>query len=415
MRARGDGYVLERKRGGKATGKWYVRLPWTHGERVERYVGKTRRAAEKVRRQLLALRDRGVQFHQGMHKVFGDALPDAYCIRDLADAFLQDAEGSTRRASTIRSFRSKLSVLKASPLAGIALRSMEARDVVGWFAQRITGSLRKKLREFREECPDADADEVEHVKTKARVSAGRTCNRYKAFLSEFFKWAAQQGLVDEMQFDRIRKGLPKYGEENDFGVVLDAQAEGGSEIAKLLAGMPEHFRPLVLFGVLTGMREGEIAALEWSQVNFARCEITVSAAGSKGKKSKTVRLPLAANRLLRELRAEDSGVGRVFLTPEGTPWRDERISRTFSRVVRAGVGGLSKQVSRDMRFHDLRHTCAVTMLRGGAALHEVRDQLGHSSIQVTQKYTKYVMGSKERAAAAMDRMMAADHVIEETA
>ncbi len=405
MRARGDGYVLERKRAGKATGKWYVRLPWTHGERVERYAGKTRRAAEKVRRQLLALRDRGVEFHLGMHEVFGDALPDAYCIRDLADAFLQDAEGTTRRASTIKSFRSKLSVLKASPLAGIALRSMEARDVAAWFRHRIGATVGGKVKQFRKAYPDADEDEVEFTRTRARVSAGRTCNRYKAFLSEFFKWAAQQGLVDEMLFDRIRKGLPRYSEENDFGVILDAQAEGGSEIQILEAAMPDEFRPLVTLGVLTGLREGEIADLRWSQVNFARCEITVSAAGSKGKRVKTVRLPLKANRLLRELRAGGEGEGHVFLTPEGVPWRDERISRTFSRVVRAGIKGLPARVCREMRFHDLRHTCAVTMLRGGASLHEVRDQLGHSSIQVTEQYAKYVLGSTERAAAAMDRMI----------
>ena len=47
-------------------------------------------------------------------------------------------------------------------------------------------------------------------------------------------------------------------------------------------------------------------------------------------------------------------------------------------------------ISRHVRFHDLRHTCASHLVMGtwmpALSLYEVRDWMGHSSVQVTQKY-----------------------------
>jgi integrase len=51
----------------------------------------------------------------------------------------------------------------------------------------------------------------------------------------------------------------------------------------------------------------------------------------------------------------------------------------------------------DFHWHDLRHSFATWLGQSGAPLEVIRDQLGHSSISVTQKY-RHVVGSEVRAA-----------------
>ncbi|MEZ5579827.1 MAG: tyrosine-type recombinase/integrase [Candidatus Competibacteraceae bacterium] len=42
----------------------------------------------------------------------------------------------------------------------------------------------------------------------------------------------------------------------------------------------------------------------------------------------------------------------------------------------------------DFRFHDLRHTFASWLMQAGAALVEVRDLLGHASVEMTERYAR---------------------------
>ena len=66
--------------------------------------------------------------------------------------------------------------------------------------------------------------------------------------------------------------------------------------------------------------------------------------------------------------------------------------------------GVSLAVSiRHVRFHDLRHTFASMLIQNGESLVYVRDQLGHSSIQVTVDiYGHLVPGSNREAVDRLD-------------
>jgi integrase len=67
----------------------------------------------------------------------------------------------------------------------------------------------------------------------------------------------------------------------------------------------------------------------------------------------------------------------VFSSPEGTVLDpDNLIKRYFLPCIESA--GL-----RRFRFHDLRHTFGSLLIQDGASLAYVRDQMGHSSIQVT--------------------------------
>lgn len=150
------------------------------------------------------------------------------------------------------------------------------------------------------------------------------------------------------------------------------------EAQRFLAELPPHTQALVRFLLTTGLRRREAFNLTWDKVRSSSVLVTV-----KGGYEREVALsPEAA-----ELIAEQPRDGRfVFDT---TNWRKE-----FERArKRAGVPTI--------RWHDLRHTLATWLGRSGAPLEVIRDQLGHSSISVTQKYRHVVSGEVSAALARL--------------
>jgi integrase len=93
--------------------------------------------------------------------------------------------------------------------------------------------------------------------------------------------------------------------------------------------------------------------------------------------------------------------GFVFTTPEGKSLdpNDLRRGILYRALDLAGM--------RRVRFHDLRHTFASLLLQQGESLTYVRDQLGHSSIQMTVDiYGHLVPGSNRQAVDKLD-----DHTV----
>jgi integrase len=92
---------------------------------------------------------------------------------------------------------------------------------------------------------------------------------------------------------------------------------------------------------------------------------------------------------------EDNGL--VFATGVGTPIsRSDLITRSFKPLLR--TAGLP-----NIRFHDLRHTCATLLLSKGVHAKLVQELLGHSTISITlDTYSHVLPGMGDAAAGAMD-------------
>jgi len=64
---------------------------------------------------------------------------------------------------------------------------------------------------------------------------------------------------------------------------------------------------------------------------------------------------------------------------------------------------LAKAGLRRIRLHDLRHTFAPLLIQNGESLAYIRDQLGHSSIQVTvDTYRHLIPGANRQAVDRLD-------------
>jgi integrase len=91
--------------------------------------------------------------------------------------------------------------------------------------------------------------------------------------------------------------------------------------------------------------------------------------------------------------------GFVFTSAEGTPLRRTFYRRHYKPAVRRA--GLPE----DLRFHDLRHTCAALLIAQGAHPKEIQERLGHSTIRLTfDRYGHLLPSLDDRLREGLDRL-----------
>ena len=151
----------------------------------------------------------------------------------------------------------------------------------------------------------------------------------------------------------------------------------------------------------SGIRKGELIALKWGDIQFGESDedpnryILVQRNYSHGRftspKSKKSRrvdlsrqlraalLELRDTRLLPAMMAGKTGIGDdlVFPSQVGTVVKPDNIVPRYMEPALENAG------LRRFRFHDLRHTFGSLLIQDGASLAYVKEQMGHSSIQIT--------------------------------
>jgi integrase len=143
--------------------------------------------------------------------------------------------------------------------------------------------------------------------------------------------------------------------------------------------------------LITAQREGEVAHMEWSQVDLARRTWTLPAEETKAGRAHEVPLPDLAIEVLTTLpRLHDGDL--VFSTTGTTaPSGWSRAKQRLDRL--SGVTG--------WRLHDLRRSAASTMARLGHPPHVVAALLNHtpgSVMGITAVYNRHKYTDEKRAA-----------------
>ncbi len=172
--------------------------------------------------------------------------------------------------------------------------------------------------------------------------------------------------------------------------------------------------PLFLCALRTGMRLGELLGLQWGDIDFhgrfmevrrnlVAGRITSPKNGKTRRVDMSKQLTQALKTLLTARKAEAlrTGWGQVrdwvFCNEEGGPLDGDNLRRRvfYKLLAKAGL--------RRIRFHDLRHTYASLLIAQGESLPYIRDQLGHSSIQVTVDiYGHLIPGANRQAVDKLD-------------
>lgn len=204
----------------------------------------------------------------------------------------------------------------------------------------------------------------------------------------------------------------KLGEGMDFLTPEEGKA--------VLDAAREHYPkayPVLLAAMMTGMREGELIALEWGDIDWRGRFLEVRRADWSGhmgtpKNGKVRRIDLS-EQLLEVLAGHKKALAADSLA-KGKPmpewvfpkrWyyptkREERLRASNMRRILSAC--LKKAGIRSIKFHALRHSFCSWMIQNGENLAYVKDQAGHSSIKVTVDIYGHLIPGKHRG--AMDRL-----------
>jgi integrase len=208
-----------------------------------------------------------------------------------------------------------------------------------------------------------------------------------------------------------------------FAPVRESKALSREDAVRLLERIlawREDRYALFLLAVTAGMRQGEILALRWKDVDLekgvARIERTVRTwtlppqfGTPKGGKARTVKLTsLAVDALrlhkkqqneerLRARRWTDQGL--VFTGPKGDVIRRSVLHESFVRL-------LKREGFPAMTFHELRHSCATLLLEAREDLKTVQELLGHTDARTTLSvYSHATARTRQSAADKMDELL----------
>lgn len=193
--------------------------------------------------------------------------------------------------------------------------------------------------------------------------------------------ALRDGLCAHNPFTNLRLETPKG--RKDITALTEPEIADLAEVARAQHGdYGDEAAAVILFAAYTGVRPGELAALQWRDVDIPVRRATISRAldGAGGEKppknglSRQIVLPLPAVRALDLLARALSDDEYVFHTPRG-----KRFSKgTIAYLWRPVIAAWRAKGGRDLDFYELRHACATLLLERGLSPADVAVQLGHT-------------------------------------
>nr|WP_291354020.1 site-specific integrase [Desulfosporosinus sp.] len=168
----------------------------------------------------------------------------------------------------------------------------------------------------------------------------------------------------------------------------------------------------VMIALTCGMRLGEVAGLEWQDINFEDGIIEIRQSAqylsdrgvfTKTTKNESSKRKISANKalldLLKAYQKDQQSKGflctdntRLFVSWKGEPIVPNEISRWFTGFIRENK--LPK-----LTFHGLRHTSATFLISQGMDIQTIAGRLGHSTSVTTQNIYSHFLKSKDQEAA----------------
>jgi integrase len=214
-----------------------------------------------------------------------------------------------------------------------------------------------------------------------------------------FNHAIEEGLLEFNPVSNVGRFTRTAKTSEVKGVALTTkEVEKFLDTAKLTCPA---YHPLFLLAVRAGLRRGELVALQWGDIefgedvndtnryilvqhNYVHREHTTT----KSRRTRRVDMSRELRRVLIDMRdarvraakligKADISKEEVFQSPEGDILDPDNLYHRYFVPVLAASG------IRKIRLHDLRHTFGSLLIQSGASIVYVKEQMGHSSIQVT--------------------------------
>lgn len=160
-----------------------------------------------------------------------------------------------------------------------------------------------------------------------------------------------------------------------------------------------HLADFIRLALNTGCRKSELLELSWDRVDLHSNRLFLEPEHTKSGKRRVVPLSEEARKAL---------LGRARFRAEhcpDSPWVFSHVDGERVQFMQKGFQAACRRAGiTNFRVHDLRHTCASWMVQQGVPLLEVAGVLGHSSIEMTQRYAHLAPEHLKAAVGALDQL-----------
>jgi len=248
--------------------------------------------------------------------------------------------------------------------------------------------------------------------------SNRTILHYHRLISSILQTAVYWQVIPanvakRVKAPKVKRSEANYLDEHEVKAVLEK-----------LELEPMKYRTMIKLFLYTGVRRGELAGLEWGDVNWEKNMITIQRSSQylpkKGiitKETKTttsdrtIRLPGAVFDMLKEYQEwqnkQKERIGdtwlesdRLFTTFDGHPIHPDSITGWFTDFIKRNK--LPK-----VTIHSLRHTNITLLIMAGVPLRTVARRAGHASTATTSLiYSHAIQSADEMASEVMEGLLA---------
>ena len=346
-RGNGEGSIYRRK----SDGRWVGSLSLPDGTRKVYYgkkqsevIAKLDQAANDLRHGLLTV-------------------GSTTTLQEYLENWLENVHKPTIRISTYLNYRKLLHNYLVPGLGKVKLQKLTPQQVQVFYSQKMSDGL-----------------------------APKTINNIHGVLHKALDNAVKWNILSRNVCDAVTPPRIPRKEKN---VLTKQQAH------TLLEEVRTHrLEALFTLAITTGMREGELLALHWQDMNLEDCSIQVKRAVSylKGygyvesepktaKSRRMIMLPVFVVAILRRHKSQQEEQRREV----GSAWMEKDLVFTNALGYFYSASTLRKVFRRflvsiglpHMRFHDLRHSAATILLAMNVHPKVVQEILGHSQIAMT--------------------------------
>jgi integrase len=353
---------------------WYVFINHM-GKRKSKCIGTDHRAAEQVKRVMEAKLSLG---DLGILAVEKNSMPT---FEDYSKQWLDHYARLECKTSTHRSYEQLLR-LHVTPRFGKKRLNEITRESVKQFASDLS---RQRMVDKK-----TGADQSRFSRNSLRL----ILNALRSVLNA----AVEDGLIHANPATKVGRFAKSEKPTHKASAMTRREAERFLEAVQEVC--PDWY-PFFLTALRAGLRRGELIALKWGDIQFGASEnasdryifvqqnwVLNEFTSPKSRESRRVDLSRQLRRVLFSLYDRRFAAAQaeghmsiaddlVFPSQAGTPQTPDNIA------VRYMQPALTKAGLRKFRLHDLRHTFGSLLIQDGASLAYVKEQMGHSSIQIT--------------------------------
>lgn len=242
--------------------------------------------------------------------------------------------------------------------------------------------------------------------------AAKTVNHQIKALKSIFRDALRDGFLLENpaeHVDSVKDDKSTKEQRKPFTV---------DELKLVMEHANSEWRSMVLFGLYTGQRLGDIVKLRWSNIDLNRGMINLVT----GKTGKRLHIPIAKPLLdhIERLPVGDDPQACIHPksceTLQNANWQVSTLSNQFTKILehaglrektthqKKGQGRSAKRQAMQLSYHSLRHTAVSLMHEAGIPAASVQALIGHDSEAVHQAYTHIGDDALRKAADSLPKL-----------